>query len=411
MKIAPSKDNSSTKRTPILPLVPETIEKTKVNSVQFEIPFDPADNNSKKYKKNILILKGGEDVRTIIDWLSDFYLVKTGLALGDPNVEVTAYKSFMTGSALTIFDEHLLVEQEIRRQAAIAAATTAANKRAERERPMSHWTTSEIVQEAIEKTAADLSPKNALAKAKRYLRRECRKPADMRIREFYQHVIRMNTHEFPLLSPFEESNSMNNDELNDIFLHATPNKWQREMDRQGFDPMDKTPIEVITFMEQIETAEEAEPRKDPPTKKNKKGSHSKESGSTKEKKYCEIHGLGSHTTAECRSKKSGNSSGGDKKKFSNKTWSKKAADAKAEVKAEMNAFITKAVANGVRKELAAISKKRKAAAEDSLDLNAFDVMEGDLDGFNYEDMEKMDLSDGEVSDESFSTAHEALDED
>ena len=53
----------------------------------------------------------------------------------------------------------------------------------------------------------------------------------------------------------------------------------------------------------------------------------------------------------------------------------------------MASFIKKSVAKGVQKELNSIDKKRKAK-DDKLDLNAFD---GDLKGFNYEDMDNLKI--------------------
>ena len=65
---------------------------------------------------------------------------------------------------------------------------------------------------------------------------------------------------------------------------------------------------------------------------------------------------------------------------------------------DLAAFIKKAVAQGVKKELNSVDKKRKAK-DDDLDLNAFDE---DLKGFNYSDMDNLkidsdDESSGEVS--------------
>ena len=46
------------------------------------------------------------------------------------------------------------------------------------------------------------------------------------------------------------------EEMTDIILFGAPRTWQNKMDRQGFDPMEKTPGEVIAFMENIEATED-----------------------------------------------------------------------------------------------------------------------------------------------------------
>ena len=96
---------------------------------------------------------------------------------------------------------------------------------------------------------------------KRYLRRECRKPADMKVRAFCQHLLRVNEDELLALPPFGTNQTMSEDELIDIMLYATPRSWSCEMDRQGFDPVVKNLAEVVQFMERIEQSEDLRSRR------------------------------------------------------------------------------------------------------------------------------------------------------
>ena len=98
-----------------------------------------------------------------------------------------------------------------------------------------------------------LLPRQALAKVKRALRRDMRKPSDMKVRLYYQHLTRVNNEEITGLPPaFDATQKLSDEEMIDIILFGTPRTWQNEMDCQGFDPMEKIPGEVIAFMENID---------------------------------------------------------------------------------------------------------------------------------------------------------------
>ena len=56
---------------------------------------------------------------------------------------------------------------------------------------------------ALNDTLDALMPKKALARCKRHLRRYCRKPRGMRVREFVHLVQHMNLEEFTSLPPFD----------------------------------------------------------------------------------------------------------------------------------------------------------------------------------------------------------------
>ena len=105
-----------------------------------------------------------------------------------------------------------------------------------------------------------MTPAKALQRVKRYLRRECRKPNEMKMRVYTQHIKRINTDDIPRLPPFDPDQGLSDDEILDIVLYGTPRTWTREMDRQGSEPFLRGLEETIKFMENLETAEEFEPR-------------------------------------------------------------------------------------------------------------------------------------------------------
>jgi len=109
-----------------------------------------------------------------------------------------------------------------------------------------------MVTSALNQMMTGFLPNNVLQRVKRYLRREARKPFDMNIKSYYTNITRINS----LPPKFDETQSLAEDEIVDILLYGTPKSWQKEMDRQGFDPLGHTPMEVVAFMERIEASEE-----------------------------------------------------------------------------------------------------------------------------------------------------------
>jgi hypothetical protein len=103
-----------------------------------------------------------------------------------------------------------------------------------------------------------LVPSRALAKVKRHLRQHCCKPADMSVHQYYQNLYRINNEEIPNLPTFGALQNFREDEFIDIILYRPPGSWAQEMEQQGFDPMDHTAEEVVAFMEQLESAESHE---------------------------------------------------------------------------------------------------------------------------------------------------------
>ncbi len=265
-----------------------------------------------------------------------------------------------------------------------------------------------MIEAALNDVVQQALPVKTLERVKRFLRRECRKPIDMTLREWSNHILRINEEEIPMLPPFGNNQMLREDEVVDILLYGTPRSWQREMDRQGFDPMVKTLAEVVAFMEQIEMSEEGtNPGSDNSKKQQAKnnGKSTSAKGDGNGKKFCLLHGNGNHSTDEChkliaddKRHKSEYSSGTPRgKTHVNRTWKKQAAEGSASSKKELAAFVKKAVQKGVQKELAAIdSKKKRKSDDDAFDneLHAFDM---DLKDFNYDDMNNLSISDGECS--------------
>jgi len=79
----------------------------------------------------------------------------------------------------------------------------------------------------------------------------------MNIKSYYMNIAHINSEEIPKLPPkFDETQSLAEDEIVDILVYGTPKSWQKELDRQGFDPLGHTPMEIVAFMERIKASEE-----------------------------------------------------------------------------------------------------------------------------------------------------------
>lgn len=269
-----------------------------------------------------------------------------------------------------------------------------------------------MIKRVVQKVLESILPRQCLARVKRYLRRECRKPSAMKIRDYCQYIRTMNEQEIPNLPPFYAEQKLNDGYI-DIILYGTPKSWYREMDRQGFDPIAHSLQQVIDFMERIEGVEEPDGSLSKPTpkKSNYKGDSNKSlitpSGNSSGSKFCLIHGKGTHSSDECKkliadAKRHKTGHSGGKKEYTNKSWSKKADDERKKSQKELHLFVKKAVAARVSHELNSIESKPKGKRKksDEVDLSAFDK---DLKEFNYSEMDNLridsddDKSDGEVS--------------
>ena len=413
MKVASSTSGDSrvmSNKQILLPLIED--EKThkveKSTSATFTLNTAPGAGGS-EYKYVARIIHGSESVRTLILWKQDLNRVFAGLNATAHATQIPIVQSLAKGTPLSLFNGSIESLSNMRRTTAAETARNASAAAGDNDaaqqaaydniigQDLVNHRDNGDVETSIQFVLTQLMPRGVLAKVKRHLRRDCRKPPEMKVRTYFQNLVRVNSDELPNLPPFGANQEFAADELIDIILFATPKSWQAEMERQGFDPtaINIGVFDVVNFMEQIEASENFN-GKTVQTNDKKKGSSSNKKGSSfgdKKNLYCLIHGHGNHTSDNCnklqteakriKGSYSGLTSSSGDKKFGNKTWVKKAAESAAMSKQELAAFVTKQVKEGVKKSLASIDKKRKSDG----DLNALDV---DLEEFNY-DLEKLSV--------------------
>ena len=286
MKISLPKDSSPNRKFIILPLTGTTSEEVgKFNSKAFDILLDPTNAAGAKFKQNYRILTGNEDLRTKIQWCKDTLEVLNGTTTAITLVPCVAIVKSLTnqhthGMFLHSMNELAQVRYDMNLEAANATDVAAGNTL------LGDALRAVGVQQNIGDTEAALTltiacdlPFKCLQKVKRYMRRECRKPYEMKAREYANHLVRINTEEIPFIPPAAANQELSNDELIDILLFGTPKSWQREMDRQGFDPLDNTIQAVVAFMERIEESEDPQMRDKKPSAVSNNNSNGKKPAS------------------------------------------------------------------------------------------------------------------------------------
>ena len=391
----------------ILPLEPvKGDEVPSSQMVTHTLYSTPGDANSPKYKLTTNILQGDEGARELLEWRKKAQLILKGLNITTMDPAMPVVGTLLAQTPLALFNAGVTQSKEKRwnrriLDAADDVAATAIHAEGPDHANNAHF---DHVENGLKHAVQQLLPQRVLARVKRYIRRECRKPAGMKVRTYFNHLMRINVDELDRLPPFEDDQKFSQDELLDIILFGTPKSWQKEMEKQGFDPMDHKLNQVIDKMESLESTEDFEhdhtikssAKKGKDYKSGKKSANSK----GKQNLYCMYHGEGGHKTDDCfhlqkeaKRLKSGKDFSPPSK---NKSWTRKAAESSKESKKDLAAFIRKEIKKGVKKDLKAISKKRKSDSDDSdssIDIHAFDLKD-----FNYEDMENLKIDDDVLED-------------
>ena len=448
MKVSVPKDFGNTHKKPVLPLVPEPLRSIKKEDLTtVNLYSDPGDHTSTQVKFSFKGLDGDHETpREILEWRRNVDRAVTGLDLTATGL--AAYnmcKQFMRGSALSAFVAKAGLLLVARKADAIVTAETARDNyppAADAGHVVAHFAAlrtavitattrdaldylteaygPDVVKDSLNEVVKNLLPNKTLQRVKRYLRREARKPMDMSVKQYIMHIYRINTEEIARCPPaFDRTQCLGDDEIIDILLFGTPKSWQREMDRQGFDPLASTVTQVVEFMERIEMSEDFDgDKKVAAVKKgnnNNKNKSNKGNTGADGSKYCMLHGNNNtHDTSECKTlmaqakKLKGNNGANNKGKGGNKSWKNKAKDETDDSKKELAALIKKATEVIKKSELNAIEPVKKRKVNWPSEEEELCALDAELKDFNYEDMDKMDMGklvikdpeDGEVEDDS-----------
>lgn len=388
----------------------------------FKMPTNPADATSVKVDFTVNHITGTSDARELTTFMLRIRDFKDGMGwnlANDDHMSLyhTQVRGLLHGSASNAYENGVTTSSNERRNAAAEITTAAwvagqpgAVTDAQR---ATNFATNFAAEPAI--THADIFagftalleaqlPFQALQKAKRYLRRHCRKPATMTIRHFVTRIRHINEVELPMLHPMSPANSIPTDEVMEILFYAIPNSWRRKLQEMDVDVT--TCTDYATFIQRVERVEEAEKIDTPVPKKstgktNKSNSYIRKNDEPAKSgtKFCLKHGNGNHSTDECTVlKRLVEGSNNYSKKGGGKSSEKTA------TKRELNALVAK----GVKKELKALAKKRKEAhfankvevidEQKTLDVEMDDI-ERELEEFDFGKLEADDASFHSAQDE------------
>ena len=394
----------------ILPLESKPVKYTRAQTALFKCRTTPTQADSPTYEVVIKILDGSETLREAITWNKQVEMLRNGLSLDTAAKMEAIILKVTEGHVQTVFKEEVnrlrvkarVAAAEAARDAAVDAPTGIRDYEAVMAQALDP-ATDDMVNKAIHKIVAFMTPTHGLQRVKRYLRRYCRKPADMTVREFWANFQRINNEEIPNMPPlYDATQSLKRDELIDILLYSLPKSWQGEMNKQNYDPFGGSVQDLIDFAERMETAEALDAKASGRKQESsaKKSSDKKRSSSSNYKGkggklYCLLHGEGGHTTDDCFLMKSqakkmksdhpSNSNSGSK----NKTWKKNDYDVKKYVKKELQVLMKQAQ-KGKKRDLNAFA----ALAEES-DKNSKSDDDGSDDASMHSARSAMTNSSGE----------------
>ena len=390
----------------LLPLKPKEVDYPSDRIGKFKALTDPSNDKSVKYDFVINHLEGTEDLRELIRFYQQAMKLGVQLGFGDDTTETngasfdnvvnsilhsTAKNSYEAGrdtARQEVYEAALQAALDVLPENSTNNARNAARNNVDQPR-----LTVAMVEAGLKKIIEDAAPYRVLSQVKRFLRRLCRKPADMKIKEFVNHFTRINQEELPRLPPFQENQSLAMDEVLEIMQYAIPNSWNKEMRRQGFDPLQNSLKKFIDFCERQEESEgfhDTNTKNSSSKKKKDSRGHRSDSkdNSNGKKKYCKVHGENdTHTTNECKTLDGMISNNGNKS--SNKTWKRNdygsknsTNDSKKEMAALMRKF--------VRKEVHSLYKGGKKRKQEAHAVDKDD--DSYLKEFDDIDMDNIDLS-------------------
>ena len=195
MKVVPPKHEGKPTPEVLLPLVSQPKAHTKTNASTFDLKTDPTNNDSPKYNISILRLTGGEDVRTQLQWVTDYQKIMQGLIVNNGHAVHRIVVSLLSGNPANLYLGQARARAEILKTAAIAAVAIADPNNitpqeqtaldAVTNRDALEFIGKDEVENSLRYMITNMMPSKALARVKRHFRRECRKPRDMTVREYY----------------------------------------------------------------------------------------------------------------------------------------------------------------------------------------------------------------------------------
>ena len=217
MKIVPSKECGSQKKSNLILTLQEDVEETytldKTNSISWELSTRPGTAGAATHKFQCRILAGDETPRQMMRWHQDALKVCVGLNVSTLDTRRPIMEACVRAGPKAVFEGAInaqakvayLTAMKVAKAQDAAAGNTNASDAVEAN-GQDHYIANDMLETALEMTIANYLPRKVLTRVKRSMRRDMRKPADMKVRHYYQNLIRMNDKELPNLPPFQSNN-------------------------------------------------------------------------------------------------------------------------------------------------------------------------------------------------------------
>ena len=202
-----------------LPLIPEDHEDdedTKRKSSSFKLPTIVGDADSPKIGIRIKHLNGTESLRDALVFMEETEDLFQRMGFTNQNNGPSAdaiVRQLLHGSALTTYSGVVTALRQDEFDTQISTARNAGGTNDEINARIATVVRPPIIMDyvvnGIQSIISFMAPFKVLARVKRYLRRGCRKPANMKTRVYINHMTRINEEEIPRLPPdFDTNNSV-----------------------------------------------------------------------------------------------------------------------------------------------------------------------------------------------------------
>ena len=378
MKVVLPKTTKKTKRLLVAPIPlerPKKKELRKDDYLTFKLRNNPTDANSTTYDATVPYFSSGKP-EEVLDFVRDVNRVIVGQGITNAPGKYALMRRLLKAEALAAFDN---------------AATEAGTE------TNAHFTS------AVQGLIASVFPQRALSTQKRCMRRFMRKPAEQSMRQFMARLNEINgkLKEFP---PFENNQSLPQEEILDIGEFATPSRWQREMIIQDFNPVENDVAALVNFCERMERTEESDGTavKKTSTKevdfkipKKRKSYPSNNKGLIHAEKWCAYCEMDNHSTSECQHiKRLREEREQKRRKMTWKRTEQKSYDKKNYSKEQLNTIIGEAV----KQQVNAMFKSNKKRKAESFAINVDSDSEDEVEELNVADVAEQMQTVGLTSD-------------
>ena len=148
----------------------------------------PNDADSPTYKVAARVLIGSKSVRVLIHWKNDVLKVLHGLNITTASAIVTMAETMLCDTPLSLFQRSLMTLARPFYQVALNACTNDADHDIISNQGILHYVAPKHIEASFNAVIDGLIPKKALQCIKCYLCRECCKPADVKVRTYFQHL-------------------------------------------------------------------------------------------------------------------------------------------------------------------------------------------------------------------------------